>query len=562
MTKKSIDSVKTTGVGFAPILKHYFEKCGIEKIIDQNVALDPRRKVLTHGQACIAMITSIMFQTMQLYKICQFADKTTILDVILPGIASCEYFDDRLADTLDALFNHGIGDLELLLTRQMIADFSIACDINHYDTTSVSTFGDCDNGKTGQSIKITFGHSKKHRNDLKQLIWSMAVSSDSCFPLFQKAYSGNTADVTTYVEQWHNLIDLLDRRDFLFVGDCKLATHENMVHIHDNEGYFISPAPMYESYKDIFHKAVSDHEKEVLLPYKGRFNRGFEVPLSIDHEDKTYHFRMVVIFDHGLFKQKRTTLDNRVRKTEEAFGELSKKLNTYKLKTQEAIEKACLAIVKKYHSAEFFSFNIENEPVTTYKYAQKGRPAKGAKKIAVTEDHFTIMHYFNKDAFDQAVSQCGYYPLITNKTEESLPIYAAMMAYKNQYKSEHTNRRAKSSYNIEPIYLHTPERIEAFLFLFKIALQVIVLIERNARKNIKTRDKGLDNFMPNRKDVRNPKTENLLTEFQYVVSGKVPMPDGSKYGFVSDLTEIQKDILQVLEVPFECFSYDYIFNTG
>ena len=198
-----------------------------------------------------------------------------------------------------------------------------------YDTTSVSTNGDCDNGKTGQSIKITFGHSKKHRNDLKQLIWSMAASSDSGFPLFQKAYSGNTADVTTYVEQWHNLIDLLDRRDFLFVDDCKLATHENMVHINNNEGYFISPAPMYESYKTFFRKVVLDHDQEVLLPYKGKLNRGFEVPLTIKHEDKTYHFRMIIIFDHGLFKQKRTTLENRVRKTEEAFSELSKRLNAF-----------------------------------------------------------------------------------------------------------------------------------------------------------------------------------------------------------------------------------------
>ena len=562
MTKKSMESVKTTGVGFAPILRHFFERCGIEKIIDQNVVLDPRRKVLTHGQACIAMITSIMFQTMQLYKIHQFADRTTILDVILPGIASCEYFDDRLADTLDALFNYGIGDLELLLTQQMITNFDIDSDINHYDTTSVSTYGDCDNGKTGKSIKITFGHSKKHRKDLKQLIWSMAVSSDSGFPLFQKAYNGNTADVTTYVEQWNNLIDLLDRRDFLFLGDCKLASCENMVYIHNNDGYFICPAPMYESYKTPFHQAISDHTQEVLLPYKGKLNRGFEVPLTIDHEDKKYHFRMIIIFDHGLFKRRRITLLNRVRKTEEAFSELSKKLNAYKLKTREAIEKACVAILKKYHTTEFFNFNIENNPVTTYKYPQKGRPARGAKKVAVTEDHFTLAHTFNKGVFDQAVSQCGYYPLITNKAEESLSIYEAMMAYKNQYKSEHTNRRAKSSYNVEPIYLHTPERIEAFLFLFKIALQVIVLIERNARKNINARDKGLDNFMPNRKDVRNPRTENLLIEFQYVVSGEIPMPDGNHHGFVSELTTIQKDILEVLEVPFGCFSYDYLFNTS
>jgi hypothetical protein len=40
------------------------------------------------------------------------------------------------------------------------------------------------------------------------------------------------------------------------------------------------------------------------------------------------------------------------------------------------------------------------------------------------------------------------------------------------------------------------------------------------------------------------------------------MPDGNHHGFVSELTTIQKDILEVLEVPFGCFSYDYLFNTS
>jgi len=97
--------------------------------------------------------------------------------------------------------------------------------------------------------------------------------------------------------------------------------------------------------------------------------------------------------------------------------------------------------------------------------------------------------------------------LITNKTQDSLTIQDAMMAHKGQYKSEHTYRRSKGPYKLEPIYLHTPERIEALLLLFKIALQMVVLIERTARETIRQRDKGLDNFMPNRKDVRNPKTE-------------------------------------------------------
>jgi transposase len=82
--------------------------------------------------------------------------------------------------------------------------------------------------------------------------------------------------------------------------------------------------------------------------------------------------------------------------------------------------------------------------------------------------------------------------LITNKSEETLSIKEAMLAHKNQYKCEHINKRAKSSLNLEPIYLHTPERIETMLFLFKIALQMVVLIEKTARANVKSRDRGLD----------------------------------------------------------------------
>ncbi len=325
MSRSVIKEVQTKGVGFAPILKHYFEKCAIAEIIDQNVPLDPRRKTLSHGEACVAMITGIMFQVLQLYKLCKFANETTVLNVIFPDITADQYFDDRLADTLDALFKYGIGNLELLITRVMIDKFNIQSNLCHNDATSVSVYGQCDNNQSPQSINITFGHSKKHRQDLKQLVWSLSVSSDAAFPLFQKAYSGNTADVKTYVEQWHNLIDLFGHQDFLYVGDSKIITKENMAHIHDNQGFFIAPAPMYESYKTPFIQAIDLHDREILIPYKNRFNRGFELPLTISYNDKDYPFRMIILYDHGLFARKRRTLQNRVDKTKAAFDELNKK---------------------------------------------------------------------------------------------------------------------------------------------------------------------------------------------------------------------------------------------
>jgi hypothetical protein len=152
----------------------------------------------------------------------------------------------------------------------------------------------------------------------------------------------------------------------------------------------------------------------------------------------------------------------------------------------------------------------------------------------MVQDHFHVQLDFDQNAYQQALSRCGYYALLTNKEPRHLSIKDAMLAHKKQYKSEHIYRRAKGLLSIEPIYLHTPERIEAFLLLFKIALQMVVLIERTARKNIRQRDRGLDGFMPN----------------------------GHTYGFMSELNPLQREILSILQVPLCWYDYSFLFDSS
>ncbi|WP_319408825.1 hypothetical protein [uncultured Desulfosarcina sp.] len=74
-------------------------------------------------------------------------------------------------------------------------------------------------------------------------------------------------------------------------------------------------------------------------------------------------------------------------------------------------------------------------------------------------------------------------------------------------------------------------------------------IERSARKNIQARGKGLENCMPNRKDYQAPEAEYLLQKFEHVVSRIIRLPDEKNYGSVSELTELQSDILVILDLP-------------
>jgi hypothetical protein len=50
--------------------------------------------------------------------------------------------------------------------------------------------------------------------------------------------------------------------------------------------------------------------------------------------------------------------------------------------------------------------------------------------------------------------------------------------------------------------------------------------------------------------------------FEFVVCGLILLHDGSQKYFVSKLTETQKNILSILEVPEECYTYPYLFDTS
>src|ERR1035437_8739691 len=63
---------------------------------------------------------------------------------------------------------------------------------------------------------ITFGHSKDHRPDLKQLVWILTVAADGAVPLAYRLADGNTSDDPTHIPTWDGLVALLGRADFIY----------------------------------------------------------------------------------------------------------------------------------------------------------------------------------------------------------------------------------------------------------------------------------------------------------------------------------------------------------
>ena len=183
-----------------------------------------------------------------------------MLPTLFPQYDAKAWHDDHLGDTLDAIWAFGPGALQGAVTAPLLEGFGVRVDQIHYDTTSFKVFGRyeaedetadaqdtaADSAPTPPAaarlpVRLVPGHSKDHRPDLNQVKGGLAVSADGGVPLLWEAQDGNRADVSTYVDYWLKVKELVGRSDFLFVGDCQWATHDNLLAIIQHQGRFLAP---------------------------------------------------------------------------------------------------------------------------------------------------------------------------------------------------------------------------------------------------------------------------------------------------------------------------------
>ena len=205
------------------------------------------------------MLRNILFSREPIYGVGEWADRYPPDLVGLTQSQREHLNDDRLGRCLDRLFVSNQGELVLAAVQHVIKEFDLRLDELHNDSTTVSFFGAYreaakESSQRGRpTLAITYGHSKDHRPDLKQLLYVLTVTEDGGVPVYFTTKSGNVADDTTHQQTWDLLCQLVGRVDFLYVADCKLATMENMNYIHRRGGRFISVLPATR----VFHRLAT-----------------------------------------------------------------------------------------------------------------------------------------------------------------------------------------------------------------------------------------------------------------------------------------------------------------
>jgi transposase len=457
---------------------------------------------------------------------------------------------------LDRLFDADVAALALDVAAHAVSTFEVTLDELHNDSTTVTFHGDYEDADRERTLRgrlrlaVTHGHNKDHRPDLKQLLYILTVSGDGAVPVHFRVESGNATDDRSHRETWDLLGKLTGRRDFLYVADCKLATAENMAHIHRHGGRFLSVLPRTRSEDAAFRLQVVRGQVAWRPIHDQRNDEGqlldqFSIcePVGQSAEGYRliwYHSRRKAELDA---EARLTRLERAIQRLDALRQRLASPRTRYRLKAKvvEAVE----AILREFDVGAWITVEVTERRTPRFRQEKRGRPGKATKYVKSEEDvRFDLKHGVDLERLTEEATCDGMFPLISN--ERTLSELQLLLAYKQQPAIERRFEQMKTDFVVAPVYLKEASRIQALLCVYFFVLLVEALLERELRRAMAAKAiEGLPLY-PEGRTCRRPTARKVIDLFEDVqrhtlVSGKEPPVE-----FATELTRLQRKILRLL----------------
>src|SRR5262249_39564262 len=373
-----------------------------------------------------------------------------------------------------------------------VSELDVTLDELHNDSTTVTFHGDYEGAERERTLRgrlrlaITYGHNKDHRPDLKQLLHILTVSGDGAVPVHFRVESGNTTDDRSHTETWDLLRTLTGRADFLYVADCKLATAENMAHIHRQGGRFLSVLPRTRNEDAAFRARVVRGEVDWRPIHDRRDDGGNLIDqFSIAEPTGRTAAGYRLIWHHSRRKAERdaqarlTRLERAVQRLDALRQKLGSPRTRYRLRAK--VVEAAEAILQEFGVGAWITVEVTERVIAKLRQEKRGRPGKGTKYVKEEAGgRFELTDRGDLDGLTEEGKCDGIFPLITN--ERSLSELHLLLAYKQQPAIERRFEQMKTDFVVAPVYLKETSRIQALLCVYFFVLLVEALLERELRR--------------------------------------------------------------------------------
>ncbi len=552
MTRPQSRRLKRHFVGGLPLLHRLAERIGLKALFS--------RYVPAHGNDQVPVVDTLMLLVYNLtlgkdplYELQAWVGAIEGRAIGYSALAAERFSDDRFGRALDRLYKADRASLMAELVTTVVRTFALELPRIHNDSTTVKAYGEYP-GRTPAGLALKRGKSKDHRPDLKQLVFSLSVSSDGAVPVHHKVYSGNRTDDTTHIETWNTVRKIAPAGDFLYVADSKLCTDEQLHYIEQRGGRAVTIIP--ETWAEVAAfkvqlRTTRKTKQEIwrrAKPEDGEQTEYFSVFVGDYHTEKR-GYRIHWIYSSEKRRRDRMSREKSLSKAETALMELNAKLNTRKLKEKEHIEASAVAIVEKYQVKAFLRLEIGTSREEYRVKVGKGRPGNNAKYERKIRTIHTLTWTRDTYALKGESRLDGIFPLLS--TDTTLSAKDALQAYKYQPRLEKRFSQFKSIHNAAPLLFKKVTRVEANMFLFFVALIIQALIEREVRKKMNEEGRKALVIYPEEREAAHPTTNKMLERFESLSTYSLIEDDRVVEEFKDDLTDTQKVLLSYLDISAE-----------
>ena len=527
-------------IGHLGLVAGMIDELGITGIIDEALP-KARDHVLPHSAIIKAMLLNgLGFNERRLYIFSRFFSNLSTEQLFGEGVTPEHFNDDVLLRTLDRIYEYGSTDLFNKIVLEVMKKFKFGTHLLHADTTSFSVYGDygvAEDEEDFRTIRITYGHSKDHRDDLKQFVLSM-VSNQHGIPLFTQPYSGNASDKKILLETIQNVKKNLNTEDrAYYIADSAFYTEENLLALGSHT-YWVSHVPT----------TISLAKSLLVNP----------IPL-VPGNDPGYSFYECQT-EYGGILQKWVLVSSekgRLRQEKSYERSLKKRMENArksfkKLKAKEFVcePDARLAAERWFSEHPFLRadcFRVESYQKKIVK--KRGRPGKNdlLETIFSVDSPLDII----PAVIDREKLVLGRFVLATN--DPDLDPNTILKYYKGQQSVERGFRFLKDkSFRVAEVFLKKESRIEALSMIMVLCLFVYAVAEWDLRTKLKKSGSSVKNQL--NKPVQNPSMKWIFTIFMRPAEVILSVDSRSKR-FIVNLNEETLDILNVMGPTFRNYYF-------
>jgi len=549
-------------VGSVPIINHFIGRLGLDDVLARALApagvprIEPARSIGV-------LLRNVVQGRKPVYGVGEWARLFHPEVIGLSPVQAGSLNDDRVGRALDALFDADRASLMTEIVVRAVREFKLDLSQIHNDSTTIPFYGvyrGADGGprRGRKTVRITFGHSSNHRPDLKQLLWSLSVTSDGAVPVHYRVYDGNTNDSPTHRETWDVIRSIAGRPDFTYVGDSKLCVSETLAYINGNGGYFITVVPRNHREDKFFRTYVQTNKVEwrEVSRKKDRYDPGAEADIWRMAEapmPSSDGYRVVWLWNNCMAEDDKDARQGLMAKAILGLEKLETRLRNprNRLRSHEAVVKAAEKAIGT-PAARWVTFKISDGEEESFKQEARGRPGKGTRYVRSAKKRFHVEWVPLKDKIEEDAHTDGMFPLITNRRDLSLRDLLVM--YKFQPRLEKRHEQLKAVYGVTPVFLKKVTRIEGLLFVYFLAMLIQALIEREVRKGMDAAGLECLPIYYEERECEAPTADRLLEAFERKEVNWLWRGDEIVQRFKVELNETEMLLLRLAGVPTELYT--------